>query len=70
MIVYEWCPHDLKVIIMILNDDFEERNDDWMMMILNDFGKGQFSLNEWWMKEWSRERTILPKWMINGCLHQ
>ena len=54
MIVYEWCPHDLKVIIMILNDDFKRKewwmNDEWK----NDFGKGQFSLNEW-LNDWMIE---------------
>ena len=47
MIAYEWCPYDLKVIMMILNDDFKERNDDWMILERMILGKDNSpSMNE------------------------
>ena len=35
-------------------------NDEWK----NDLGKGQFSLNEWWMKEWlGKGQFSLNEWL-------
>ena len=46
MNVYKWCFNDLKIMDWF-DDDFKKEwwlnDDEWK----NDFGKGQFSLNEW-----------------------